>query len=111
LKNLISLTLVVLLAGCTFPVSRGAKSDPFQVELDGRTKWTERHKGFDSDLPGYHVTGDIASIVLRPRPGRLPDKMVIAIKTSPGMMRPMLEHFKVTTKDVTLTQPFSMALV
>jgi len=88
---------MVLLAGCTFPLPFGAKADPFQVEFDGRAKWTEWHKGFDSDLPGYHVTGDIASIVLRPRPGRLPDKMVIAITTSPSM-RPMLEHFKDCSK-------------
>jgi hypothetical protein len=49
----------------------------------------------DPDLPGYHVTGDIASIVLRPQLSLLPDKIVVAITTSPGM-RPMLEDFNST---------------
>lgn len=102
MRTLLSLAIAALLAGCTAPSHRATPIDPFQVDFHGRARWTEGHKGFDPDLSGYHVTGDIASIVLRPRSAQLPDTMVIAITTSPGM-RPRLEHFKVSTKDVTLS--------
>ncbi len=102
MKNLISLSLAMILVGCSVPLSRSVEVDPFEIEFGGQAAWTEGYSRFDPNLPGYHVTGDIASMVLRPRSKQVPDKMVIAITTSPGM-RPMLEHFKVTTKEITLT--------
>ena len=71
---------------------------PFRIEFGKSAKWTEGHAGFDPDLPGYHVTGEIASIVLNPTGHNLPRTFVLAITTSPGQ-RPMLEAFKVSTSD------------
>jgi hypothetical protein len=101
MKYLIFPILAALLAGCDAPPPSGPEVEPFQVKFDGRSKWTDGHSGFEPSLPGYFITGEIASIVLSPQSTRMPNKMVLAITTSPGM-RPMLEGFEVTTNDVIL---------
>ncbi|GEM_PF-2599091 len=98
MKNATLLLLVLLFAGCSH-TREMLQTDLYDVTLI-RAQWTEGRTGFDPQLPGYHVAGDIARIELRPHPGRLPDRLVIAI-TVPGE-RPMLEYLGVSSADVVI---------
>ena len=75
-----------------------ARQGPFEMTMVKTAKWTEGHEGYDAEMNGYHITGDIAKVRIRPLPGKTPEKIVLAITTSPSM-RPMLEHFQVTTSE------------
>lgn len=66
--------------------------EPFEVALSTRARWSPRHAGYDPNLPGYHIVGDIASATLRTQTDGLPGRLVLAIQTSPGGT-PMLEGF------------------
>jgi len=73
--------------------------EPFELILGKGASWTQGHEGYDPNLGGYHIVGDIASVTLRAKMGSRPCKLVLAIQTSPGMA-PMLENF-------TLVGPFA----
>jgi hypothetical protein len=98
---LVIILMALLSGGCsTVNVSSDGRA-PFQIEFGERVRWTEGHEGFDPKLSGYHVTGDIASIVLYPTGHNPPKTLILAITTSPGM-RPMLEGFKVSALDTVI---------
>jgi hypothetical protein len=96
---LVILGLALSLGGCGVPHARAEGPAPYRIVFDNRVQWTEGHEGFDPDLPGYHVTGDIARLILHPTNHPPPPTLVLAITPSPGM-RPMLERFQVATADV-----------
>lgn len=97
----IALILILLFAGCARDIEPRAVTNPFEIEMTRKAVWTEGHEGYDPDLPGYHLTGDIATITLKPVTGELPDNLVLKITTSPGM-RPNLEGFMVKSGDVAI---------
>ena len=66
--------------------------EPFELTLGKKASWSQGHEGYDPNLPGYHIAGDIASVKLRAKTDRLPCELVLAIQTSPEMP-PMLENF------------------
>ena len=66
--------------------------EPFELTLGKKASWSPGHEGYDPNLPGYHVVGDIASVTLCAKTDKRPCKLVLAIQTSPGMP-PMLENF------------------
>ncbi len=74
---------------------------PFEVVLGKGAGWTGEPGGYDEDLPGYRVTGGIASLTIAARVEELPDELVLAIRTSPGMP-PRLEGFELTAAFVKL---------
>ncbi len=83
-----------------------SEQEPFDISLGSRAAWSQQHKGYDPALPGYHIVGDIASVTIRGRVDNLPEKLILAIRTSPGMP-PMLENFTFAAPCVTLTgEPF-----
>lgn len=74
---------------------------PFEVEFLKKARWTEGREGFDPQLPGYHITGDIAKIALRPTGVQPPKELTLAINTSPGM-RPNLEGLSIDVANRTI---------
>lgn len=98
----LSLGLLALAVGCRSAEktaeggSQWKRCGPFLLHLPRTVSWTPGcREGFDEELSGYHVTGDIASLRLRPARQDLPDRLVLAITTSPGM-KPHLDHFRLT---------------
>ena len=84
----------------------GSEQVPFQIILGNKAKWSEQCEGYDPNLPGYHIVGDIASVTIRARTDSLPQTLILAIQTSPGMP-PMLENFTFVAPCVMLTgEPF-----
>lgn len=84
----------------------GSGQEPFQIILGDKAKWSEQYEGFDPNLPGYHIVGDIASVTIRARTDSLPQTLILAIRTSPGMP-PMLESFTFAAPCVMLKgEPF-----
>jgi len=88
-----------------------ADSDPggesFELTLGPKASWSQGHEGYDPNLPGYHVVGEIASVTLRAKTDRLPCKLVLAIQTSPEMA-PMLENFTLIGPHTKLSgEPFN----
>jgi hypothetical protein len=80
---------------------------PFELTLGQRASWSQGHEGYDPNLPGYHIVGDIASVTLCATVDRLPCELVLAIQTSPGMA-PMLENFTFISPHVKLSgEPFN----
>ncbi len=73
-------------------VDVGFVATPFELTLGKKAGWHEDYKGYDPCLPGYHLVGGIASVSLRALTDELPDRLVLTIRTSPGM-HPMLESF------------------
>lgn len=106
------LVMAVLLSGCVGGPDEAGTSwerhGPFFLRFPQSVQWTPGHKkGFDEALPGYHVTGDIASFRLRPAQETMPDKLVLAITTSPGQ-KPHLDHFRLTVRGGHIeTEPFN----
>ena len=81
--------------------------EPIELSLGKRASWPPGHEGYDPDLPGYHIVGDIASVALRVATDRLPCVLILAIQTSPGMP-PMLENFTLVGPQVKLSgEPFN----
>jgi hypothetical protein len=74
---------------------------PFELVLGRNATWAAGQVGYDWRLPGFHVVGDIASVILRGRTRRMGDTLVLAIRTSPGLP-PMLENFTLAGPDVKL---------
>jgi GT2 family glycosyltransferase len=109
--NLKQWLLVLVLIGLSATLATAAKDtrEPFRVEFLKSARWTEGHEGFDPELSGYHITGDIAGVILDPRTNRLPGKLVLAITTSPGM-RPNLEGFFVTGTNLAIETALSDGL-
>ena len=89
--GLVNLRDFVRLAG-KWRIDPGEVHGPIEIALGRRAKWSSRHAGYDPNLPGYHIVGDIASATLRAQTDDLPDRLVLAIQTSPGMIA-MLEGF------------------
>jgi hypothetical protein len=82
---------------------------PFELAVGDGAKWSDQYKGYDPDLPGYHIVGDIASVTLRARTDSPPGTLVLAIRTSPGMPA-MLENFAFAAPCVMLAgEPFKEA--
>ncbi len=65
---------------------------PLEVALGRRARWSSQHPGYDPNLPGYHIVGDIASVSLRAQTDDLPDRLVLAIQNLPSAA-PMMEGF------------------
>jgi parallel beta-helix repeat protein len=87
----------------------GSEQEPFQIILGDKAKWSPQFEGYDPNLPGYHIVGDIASVTMRARADDLPETLILAIRTSPGMP-PMLENFTFAAPCVMLTgEPFKGA--
>jgi len=105
MKTLNILMFTILQLGCTVV-------EPFEIEFNKGAIWTEGYDKFDTKLPGYHVSGDIATIVLRNRTTQMLNKWVLAITTSKGMMPPMLEGFQVSTRDFHIKmEPFNVLIL
>jgi hypothetical protein len=82
---------------------------PLEIALGRRAKWSPRYAGYDPNLPGYHIVGDIASASIRAQTDDLPDRLVLAIQTSPGGMA-MLEGFTCAAPCVMVSgEPFGEA--
>lgn len=69
-----------------------AVQGPLEVALGRRARWSSRHAGYDPNLPGYRLVGDIASVSLRAQTDDLPGRLVVAIQNSPSAI-PMMEGF------------------
>ncbi len=67
----------------------GSGQEPFQIVLGDKAEWSPQFEGYEPNLPGYHIVGDIASVTIRARADDLPEALILAIRTSPGMP-PML---------------------
>ncbi len=81
--------------------------EPFELTLGRKASWSQGHEGYDPNLPGYHVAGEIASVKLRAKTDRLPCGLVLAIQTSPDMP-PMLEDFTLIGPHAKLSgEPFN----
>lgn len=96
--------LIGLGTGCASSPGRrgegmsGDRYGPFILRLPKTVAWTDgKPRGFDPGLPGYHFTGDIASVRLAPAQRKLPEKLVLAITTSPGA-EPHLDHFRLSVR-------------
>jgi hypothetical protein len=86
-----------------------AAQEPLEIALGRRAQWPATHEGFDPNLPGYHIVGDIASATLRPRKDDLPDRLILAIQTSQGGTA-MLESFTFAAPCVMISgEPFKGA--
>jgi len=72
--------------------------EPFEVTLSRTVTWKDNQPRFDSTLPGFHFVGGVGEVRIRPRSTILPEKLIFAIETSPGM-RPNLESFNVESPD------------
>jgi len=89
------------------PTDLDPNGGPFELSLGPKASWSSGHEGYDPNLPGYHIVGDIASVTLHARAGPLPCELVLAIQTSPGMS-PMLENFTLVSPCVKLRgEPFN----
>jgi len=87
----------------------GSGQEPFQIILGDKAEWSQQYEGYDPNLPGYHIVGDIASVTMRARTDDLPEALILAIRTSPGMP-PMLESFTFAAPCVMLSgEPFKGA--
>lgn len=87
----------------------GAAQEPLDITLSKRAKWSPLHAGYDPNLPGYRVVGDIASVTLRAQINDLPSRLILAIQTSPGMIA-MLEGFTFTAPCIMVNgEPFGQA--
>jgi hypothetical protein len=85
----------------------GSVAVPFELTLGEEAAWHEDYKGYDPCLPGYHLVGDIASVSLKALTDKLPDRLILTIRTSPGM-HPMLEDFTLTGANARLSgAPFN----
>ncbi|MBN1506625.1 MAG: hypothetical protein JW955_07255 [Sedimentisphaerales bacterium] len=81
--------------------------EAFELTLGEKASWSQGREGYDPNLPGYHVAGDIASVTIRAKTDALPCELVLAIQTSPGMA-PMLEDFVLVSPDVRWSgEPFN----
>lgn len=76
--------------------------EPFELLLAHNASWSQGYRGYDPNLPGYHIVGDIASVTLRATTDTSPDKLILAIRTSPGMPA-MLENFTLVSPHVKLS--------
>jgi hypothetical protein len=85
-------------------------NEPFVLTLGKNAAWLPGREGYDPNLPGYHVTGDIASVTLSAVDNRLPEKLVLVIRTGPSTT-PMLENFTLIGSQVKLSgEPFNDAV-
>jgi len=101
--RLLFATGLLSLAGCTSLSSRNEAvlAPPFELIFHEGVNWSDNHEGFDPSLPGFHVVGGVGEVVLRPITEKLPEKFILAIRTSPGMP-PMLESFMLVSPDTVL---------
>jgi hypothetical protein len=97
---------------CTCP-DAGASADidpnaaPFTLALGAKASWPTGYEGYDPNLPGYHLVGDIASVKLRARTGTPPGELVLAIQPRPGVPA-MLENFTLVSPCAELSgEPFN----
>ena len=74
---------------------------PVEVIMGRNAAWPPKMVGYDYALPGYHIVGDIASVTLKPTGKRMPERLVLAIATSPGMP-PGISSFLVTTTNLVI---------
>ena len=94
-------TLSLIVTGCRTRDNGATQVDPFAITFVKGAGWTQGYQGFDPKLPGYHLTGDIAEIRTRLQSEKLPETIVLAIRTSPAM-RPNLESFVLSNKDTVI---------
>jgi hypothetical protein len=81
--------------------------EPFEIVLGKKAQWPKGQEGYDPNLPGYHLVGDIASVTLRARTAEPPDKLVLVIRNWPSAT-PMLENFTLTCPLLKLSgEPFN----
>lgn len=84
---------------------------PLEVRLGRRARWSSQHKGYDPNLPGYHIVGDIASVSLQAQTDDLPDRLVLAIQNLPSAT-PMMEGFTFTSPCLMVEgQPFKAGVL
>ncbi|MDT8389918.1 MAG: hypothetical protein RRC34_05355 [Lentisphaeria bacterium] len=83
------------------------KHGPFAVRLNAGVTWTSRHpRGFDPALPGYHLSGDIASFRITPAADQPPERFVLAI-TTPGREK-HLDLFRLSFSGISIEcEPFN----
>jgi len=84
------------------------KHGPFALRLPPTVQWTRNHmKGFDPALPGYHLTGDIATFRLTPADEKPPPVFVLAITTNPSG-KPHIDRFRLSVSGVHIEcEPFN----
>ncbi len=84
-----------------------ADEAPLELILGRRAQWSPKHEGYDPNLPGFHVVGDIASVTLRATTDAVPETLVLIIQNLPST-QPMLENFTLTGSHIRLTtEPFN----
>lgn len=94
-------------AAATWDSPDAPVDEPFEIVLGKRAQWPKEQEGYDPNLPGYHLVGDIASVTLRARTAEPPDKLVLAIRNWPSAT-PMLENFTLTCPLMKLSgEPFN----
>jgi hypothetical protein len=82
-------------------------AEPFEIALGKKAQWPKGQEGYDPNLPGYHLVGDIASVTLRALTTETPDRLVLAIRNWPSAT-PMLENFTLTCPLLKLSgEPFN----
>lgn len=94
MRILCQVAVLFVLVSCH--ASRSMQPSLVEIDLLRGAQWAEECQGYDAQLPGYHLVGDIASIRLARQDASVPSKLVLSIQTSPGMP-PNLEGFTVTT--------------
>lgn len=102
----------LLLTGCA--TNRGGDSSdytwkkhgPFAVRLNKNVTWTPgKPKGYDPKLPGYHLSGDVASFRMAPAGNERPETFILAI-TVPGRTK-RLEMFRLSFSGISIEcEPF-----
>jgi predicted outer membrane repeat protein len=90
-------------------IEPGTAGGPLEIALGRRAQWSSLYTGYDPDLPGYHLVGDIASVTLRAQTDDLPNRLLLAVQTFPGGL-PMMEGFTFATPCLMISgEPFKEA--
>ncbi len=101
----------ILLAASGSSHKTTSVAGPFELSFDekgiGQGLKPRKIHGYDSKLPGYHVEAQIATLLIHPcsnnkSRNKLPNKLVLAIRTSSGE-RPMLERFSLISSKLIIT--------
>jgi hypothetical protein len=110
MKNVLPCFWILIAAVSAFAEGgeTGKSTHPFEVTFVKRLPAAEIAPVYDPKLPGYRFDAEIATVKIRPLAGKPPDKLVMLIRTSPGMP-PMLEGFTLQAPDRSVTTGLKLA--
>ncbi|GAB4374859.1 MAG: hypothetical protein Kow0042_19820 [Calditrichia bacterium] len=104
---------VLVFSGCARISGKTVRNDsaPIKLVLEKGVQWAENKKGFDRELPGFHLVGGIGEVTLRLTSPDRPPKLILEIQTS-AAEPPMLEQFRIITSNLIYEMsPFSQPAV